>query len=131
MPGVAGDHGVGLARAAVPDTALQRIFDAFDQVGGEGARQVRPVLEAGIEVGAGTALIGVFVPINISRPDPFLRCDPVAPQETNDLFFRTSALLHVRHSPWLDGLLYSQVVRLDGAGPTTANSFIFLKILPY
>ena len=35
-------------------------------------------------------------------------------QETDDLLFAVSALLHVRHSPWFDGLLYSQLVRPKG-----------------
>lgn len=35
-------------------------------------------------------------------------------EEANDLFFRESALLHVRHSPWFDGLLYFRMVRLAG-----------------
>ncbi len=31
-------------------------------------------------------------------------------QETDHLFFAESALLDVRHYPWFDGLLYSQLV---------------------
>jgi hypothetical protein len=37
-------------------------------------------------------------------------------EETNDLFFRESALLHVRHSPWFDGLLTLDWYGWRGAG---------------
>ena len=49
-------------------------------------------------------------------------------EETNDLFFRESALLHVRHSPWFDGLLYFRLVRLAGSRSQVAND-LPLRIL--
>ena len=36
-------------------------------------------------------------------------------EKTNDLFFSESALLHIRHSPSFDGLLYFKLVRLAGS----------------
>ena len=44
-------------------------------------------------------------------------------QETDDLLFAVSALLHVRHSPWFDGLLNSELVRPIGGRSIGALEF--------